>query len=83
MRTPRLTFVSEGKPRRRLRMGLKGVIVIVVVVQHGTPSFLELGLEEGQAGGGGGSALLRTCLHEYLAHIVSNACFGGMVAGNE
>lgn len=48
MRTPRFTFVSEGKPRRRLRMGMKGAFVVVVVVQHGAPSFLELGLEEGQ-----------------------------------
>jgi len=44
MRTPRLTFDSEGNPRRRLRIGRKEVFVIVVVVEHGAPSFLDLGL---------------------------------------
>ena len=34
-RTPRLTCVSDGKPRRRLLIGSKGVaFVVVVFVSH-------------------------------------------------
>lgn len=31
---PRFTFVSDGKPRRRLRIGLKKGLVVEVVVEH-------------------------------------------------
>lgn len=40
-RTPTLTFVSEGYPRRRLLIGSKGTIVArPVVVVHGAPPFM-------------------------------------------
>jgi hypothetical protein len=38
---PRLTLVSDGKPRRRLRIGLKGVFVVVIAVVHSAPAFLK------------------------------------------
>lgn len=37
MRTPRFTFVSEGKPRRRLLIGLKGLAVFEVEILHDAP----------------------------------------------
>ena len=54
---PRFTFVSEGNPRRRLRIGLKGVFVVVIVVLHSAPSSLKLELLNRHANGGEGSAL--------------------------
>ena len=38
IRTPRFTFISDGKPRRRLRIGLKKGLVVEVIVEHGAPS---------------------------------------------
>ena len=36
IRTPRLTFVSDGKPLRRLLIGSKAeILIVVVVVSHG------------------------------------------------
>jgi hypothetical protein len=40
-RTPRFTFVSEGNPLRRLLIGSKkGLLVVVIVRKHGAPLFL-------------------------------------------
>lgn len=38
-RTPRFTFVSDGKPLRRLLIGSKKRPVFVVVLVHGPPPF--------------------------------------------
>ena len=37
IRTPRLTFVSEGKPRRRLLVRSKAVFGIFISRRHDTP----------------------------------------------
>ena len=37
-RTPRLTCVSDGNPRRRLLIGSKPWLVVIVVISHDAPS---------------------------------------------
>lgn len=37
IRTPRLTCVSDGKPRRRLLMISKGILIIMLMESHRTP----------------------------------------------
>ena len=41
MRTPRLTLVSEGNPRRRLLIGVKRGLFFNVFVTHDAPPFHE------------------------------------------